>query len=396
MKGIMEDRELLRAYLDRQSEQAFAELVARHINLVYSTALRHVREPETARDVAQTVFIHLARKGHAIRAGDALAGWLYRVTCYTAVSAVRAERRWRHRESQAVNPAEVQDTNRAWDALAPLLDEGMERLNRTEQDALVLRFFEGRTLRETGSALAMTEAAVQKRVSRALEKLRSHFARRGFSVSAGVIAATLTAHSTQAAPVGLAATLAGASISGTASVGLPWFFNSIQLMTATKLKLSVAALCLVAAVSTPIILQRTSSPPTPNASTPAPSAASSATTGQAPPPPLVVSRSVDDVVSGLQRLLTDGDYGRRYAGLKDLADSVALADIPNAILRADRLSDPLLKSPFILLLLSRLAQSNPALAMECAQRASTTHEGVRTVMDQWVQQDAAGARGARG
>src|SRR5688572_4956748 len=107
------DRELLHEYVERRSEQAFAELVARHINLVYATALRRVRDSHLAEDVAQSVFILLARKAGSIREGEALAGWLYRATCFIAASAVRAERRRRDREAEAMKRVELHSSSLA-------------------------------------------------------------------------------------------------------------------------------------------------------------------------------------------------------------------------------------------------------------------------------------------
>src|SRR4051812_9438464 len=138
----MHDRDLLRDYVERQSEQAFAELVTRHVNLVYATALRLVGDAHTAEDVAQSVFIRLARTAHSIREGNALAGWLYRAACGLAKDAIRTERRRRERESQAVTHAELdlesQSSQAMWEAIAPLLENAMQRLNQREQDAIVL------------------------------------------------------------------------------------------------------------------------------------------------------------------------------------------------------------------------------------------------------------------
>jgi RNA polymerase sigma factor (sigma-70 family) len=245
----MDDRSLLREYLERQSEQAFAELVARHVNLVYATALRVVGEAQTAQDVAQAVFIHLARKARRVRAGNALPGWLYRVTYRVAANALRTERRRREREIEALMRAELNsDSQRTWAALEPLLDEAVHRLSQTEQNAVVLRFFEGKSLREVGRALALSEDAVQKRISRAVEKLRTYFARRGLTASSAAIGAALLAHSAQTAPAGLAAGLANGSLaaaSGTAAGALTGLIARVVL---SKAKIAVVAGAGIAAV----------------------------------------------------------------------------------------------------------------------------------------------------
>jgi hypothetical protein len=84
MKGNMEPRDLLCAYVERRSEAAFAQLVELHLDLVYSAALRLVRDADLAKDVSQAVFLRLARKAGSVRDGNALAGWLYRAACFEA------------------------------------------------------------------------------------------------------------------------------------------------------------------------------------------------------------------------------------------------------------------------------------------------------------------------
>jgi RNA polymerase sigma factor (sigma-70 family) len=218
-RDIMDDRELLRQYVAGGSHAAFAELVHRHINLVYAAALRLVREPQAAQDVAQTVFIQLARKAVSLREGNALAGWLYRATCGAAKDSLRTERRRRERESEAVKRADLETDDQAlWSSLEPLLDEAMQHLDKTEQNALVLRFLEGKSLRETGHALGLSEDAAQKRVHRALEKLRLHFARHRIVVGSTLIAAAFATAATQAAPAGLSSTVSHTALAAAANV----------------------------------------------------------------------------------------------------------------------------------------------------------------------------------
>jgi len=241
----MDDHELLREYVERQSEAAFAELVARHVNLVYGTARRVVGDPAAAQDVVQGVFIHLARKAWTVRDGRALPGWLYRAAYRTALDAIRGEQRRRQRETEAMKLAEINSADEAaWEKLAPLLDEAMQHLNRAEQDAVVFRFFEGKTMRETGAALGTTEAAAQMRVNRALEKMRAHFARGGVTVAAGALALVLSARPSEAAPTGLAARVTGPSLAGGGGTGVGLVLARILFMS-TKTKV-LAAVVLVA------------------------------------------------------------------------------------------------------------------------------------------------------
>ncbi len=213
----MQDRDLLREYVLNRSEAAFAELVARHINMVFAAARRVVSDEHLAKDITQNTFIHLARNASSVRNGDALGGWLYRVTCNMATSAVRSEHRRREREHTAMSLAELhQPDAAAWSAISPMLEEAMRRLSADEQDAVVLRYFEGKSLREVGLALNLSDDAAQKRVSRALEKIRAHFARRGITTSVVVLVGLLGAHSVHAAPVGLATGVAGGALAGSA------------------------------------------------------------------------------------------------------------------------------------------------------------------------------------
>ncbi len=141
----MDDHALLREYLEHHSEKAFSAMVERHLPLVYGTALRLVQDSHAAQDVAQVVFIQLARKAWTIRAGHALPGWLYRAARHAAYAAVRSETRRRRRETAAMNLADQNQTPAAdWAEIAPLLDAAMGQLNCAEQDAVVLRFFRTR------------------------------------------------------------------------------------------------------------------------------------------------------------------------------------------------------------------------------------------------------------
>ena len=135
------------------------------------------------------MFIILARKAASLGAKTILTGWLYRTACYVSGSALKRELRRQHREQEAYMQSELDaQAGSTWKQLSPLLDEAMLRLGRTDRDALVLRFFEGRSLNEVGSALGASEEAAKKRVNRALEKLRNFFAKRGVSSTTAIIA----------------------------------------------------------------------------------------------------------------------------------------------------------------------------------------------------------------
>ena len=200
-----EDSALLRQYAETNSQEAFSALVSRHVNLVYSVALRRVGNPHRAEEITQAVFIILAKKAGALRHDRALSSWLFQTTRLTASNFIRSEMRRHRREEEAYMQSVLDEAGTGiWPRIAPLLDDAVAGLREKERQAIVLRFYEGRNLREVGLALGASEAAAEKRVSRALEKLRKFFTKRGVDSTAATIAETISANSVQAAPVALA------------------------------------------------------------------------------------------------------------------------------------------------------------------------------------------------
>lgn len=258
MKSIMEDHDLLREYVQRQSEQAFAELVARYLNLVYSAAKRVVGEAHLAQDVAQTVFMLLARKAQALPRDVVLAAWLHRHTHYAACNALRSERRQHEHADLAMEMSALNSQEESlWQRMAPLLDEAMNSLGQRDHEAVLLRFFEKRSLREVGAALGMSDDAAQKRISRALERLRAHFAQRGIGVTSALLVSALGTQAVQTAPAGLASVIAAASFAGASSAGVTALsFKLIETVAMTKLKTAAVAAVALATVSIPIVMQQ--------------------------------------------------------------------------------------------------------------------------------------------
>src|SRR5258708_6150994 len=202
----MDDFELLQAYASRRAEDAFTALTTRYIDLVYSAAARQTGDAQTAEDVTQAVFLTLARKASSISGDTILPGWLLRTTRFAAANARRLEQRRQHYEQQAmqsyVGPTE---SEAVWRRIAPLLDNALDRLGEKDRAAVVLRFFEQKSLKQVAEKLGASEDGAQKRVSRAIEKLRRCFARHGKRMSAAALTGTLAANSVQAAPETLAA-----------------------------------------------------------------------------------------------------------------------------------------------------------------------------------------------
>ncbi len=253
---MTDDEQLLRHYSRERSELAFGELVARHIDLVYAAALRVVNgDTHLAQDVTQTVFLHLARKARSLPRGVVLAGWLHRHTCYTAATAVRTERRRKTREQIAIEMRALDDhTELPWERIAPYLDECLDQLKPSDRDALVLRFLQRQDFHAVGAALGLSEDSAQKRVSRALEKLRLLLSRRGVGLSAAALASVLAAEAATAAPVGLAVGMAAASLSAAHEVGSG--FTLLRLMAETKLKTGIIGAILIGGVVASLLIQQ--------------------------------------------------------------------------------------------------------------------------------------------
>ena len=211
------DLDLLRQFARENSQDAFTEIVRRHVNLVYSAALRQVRSPQLAEEIAQSVFADLARAAKKLNSETILTAWLYSVARRTAIDAIRKESRRQLREQIAVEMNNMNATANNWTQIEPLLDDAMAALDETDRSAILLRYFENKTLREVGEALGTNDDAAQKRVSRAVERLREFFSKRNVTIGASGLALIISANAVQAAPIGLAATISAAAvIAGTA------------------------------------------------------------------------------------------------------------------------------------------------------------------------------------
>ncbi|HWN95730.1 MAG TPA: sigma-70 family RNA polymerase sigma factor [Methylomirabilota bacterium] len=239
------DAELLARFAQSESEEAFATLVHRHVHLVHSVALRHTANAHHAEEITQAVFVILVRKARSLGSKTVLSGWLYHTARLTAANFQRAELRRVHREQEAFMRSTLEETSNdtVWNELSPLLDEAMARLRAGDRDALVMRYFENKTLPEVGAALGVEDRAAQKRVTRALEKLRRLFTKRGVVSTAAIIAAALSAHSVQAAPATCATNITATALQGSAvtATTLTLIKGTLKLMAWTKAKTAVVA-----------------------------------------------------------------------------------------------------------------------------------------------------------
>ncbi len=245
----MDDWQLLQNYVERDSETAFRTLVNRYVSLVYSVALRQVRDAQLAEEVAQAVFLLLARKARGFRQGVVLSGWLFRTTRFVASRAVRAEQRRQHREQEAFAMQQLTTTDDAWKRISPALDEALEHLGEADRNAVLLRFFNDKSHRETAAALGVSEDAAKKRVARALDKLRNFFAGRGVTLSAAVLASAMAANGAKAATPETTASISAKVIaSGSIGAGIlpPLVSQTLSAWRWAKLKLAGALASTVA------------------------------------------------------------------------------------------------------------------------------------------------------
>jgi RNA polymerase sigma factor (sigma-70 family) len=239
-----DDHQLLTLFTQTDSQAAFATLVQRHVNLVYSVALRKTGQAHAAEEITQAVFIILARKADKLPAATVISGWLYQTTRLTAANYLRTESRRIRREQEAFmqsQPGEP-ESHEAWQSIAPLLDDALGKLGESDRNAVVLRFFEDKSLAEISTTLKASEAAAKMRVNRALEKLRKILGKRGVTLPATLIAGVLAAHSVQAAPVGLAVAAATAATKSAVVGGstLALVNGALKFMAWTKAKTAIA------------------------------------------------------------------------------------------------------------------------------------------------------------
>jgi RNA polymerase sigma factor (sigma-70 family) len=248
------DSQLLRDYASGAAPDAFAQLARRHLPLVYTVALRSVgNDPHLAEDVTQAVFMVLHRKAHRIPGGGSLlAGWLVQTTRYAAGNALRRERRRRfHERRAAAMKSLTSDAHGSADpVLAPLVHEGLAALSSLDRTAVVLRYFHGLPARDIGADLGISEQAAQKRIVRALEKIRGFLSRHGVTTHELALEGALRSEASCAVPAGLIATVISASTQPVLhTAGFSIAKAALKAMSLVPVKVAMAAAVVVVAVS---------------------------------------------------------------------------------------------------------------------------------------------------
>jgi RNA polymerase sigma factor (sigma-70 family) len=250
------DAELLRAYAAGRSETAFAELVHRHVDFTYSAARRMVRDPHLAEDVTQAVFVALAVKAGQLTDRGHLSGWLHRTARNIAAQTVRAIERRRAREQEAAIMTELlsPESESSWQAIAPQLDAALDELGEADRDALVLRYFYKQSAEEMGRGLGISAEAAQKRVNRAMDRLRELFSKCQITIGASGLIGLISVNAVQSAPVGLAAAITSASFAGTALSNSTLIAATKAILMTTTQKIIVGVV-LAASVAVPMLVQ---------------------------------------------------------------------------------------------------------------------------------------------
>ena len=270
----MDDLRWLAEYVENGSEQAFEQLVNRHIHLVYSAALRQVRNRDVADDVVQAVFIALARRAPKLRRESSLAPWLLLTTRYIALDALRAQTRRQRHETKAAEMAQEasrqSEDESLWEKMAPHLDAALASLNVQDRTAVTLRYFQQMSLKEVAEATGVSDEAARQRLHRATVRLRAFFVRQGLTMPLASIGPIIAQHAIRTAPSGLAASATSAATGGkSASAGAATlaksFLNSskakVLLMAISKTKVIVAAAALIALSGGAVVGYRAMKPP---------------------------------------------------------------------------------------------------------------------------------------
>jgi RNA polymerase sigma factor (sigma-70 family) len=351
--------ELLSRYAKTGEEEAFRQLVEVHLGLVFSAALRKLNgDQHAAQDVAQTVFSDLARKAKFLPGNIILSGWLYRHTCLKAAEFVRAETRRRAREKTAadMNALNISDES-IWREVAPVVDHAMQQLSETDRDALVLRFFQNASLRAVSDALRISEDAAQKRIARALDKLRTQLSRQGVTCTAAALVPALSANAASNVPAGMAASLSTTALA-TAAAGQS--VSSILLTLAIMKTKTLIIGALVLGASTALFLQQrqisklheqlsaamvSSRQPGSSSQTsetsPAQSARVTSDTGTLAAAPAIPPSTASDVLTRARQMIGGkvGLRSREYARLMDTLRQLPPGEIPAALRTVMQLSD---------------------------------------------------------
>jgi RNA polymerase sigma factor (sigma-70 family) len=261
----LDDWLLLRAYVEEQSEAAFETLVRRYAGHVYAIALRRIGNPHLAQDVTQAVFLLLVRKAPTFSKDAVLLGWLTNTARFVSQTAIRGERRRSDRELAAMNDPSLNSeaATQQWEELGPQIDEAIGALNEKDRNVILLRFYQKKSVEDVGKAIGSGEAAAQKRITRAIEKLRKFLTRRGVTISSVSLVGLISANASQAAPPQIVDLVletslnkGGASLSPSLSALVDKSVKAMVMKSTIKITLALAASLAVTAPITALVLSQ--------------------------------------------------------------------------------------------------------------------------------------------
>src|SRR5690349_18263496 len=213
----VDDLALLRRYVDCGSEQAFAELVERHLSWVYAMCRKGLAgDKHAAEDAAQAVFIILSRRAGEIVTRDVrVSGWLFNTARFVVKDARKKEARYRKRETAAREMNERRLTaapSKVDPQMQGALDDALATLTEKDRHVLIMHFYEGLGLQEMADALEISKDGAKKRVARALARLRARLGRKGAVAPVLFVAMLMRSRAAEAAPVGLAKSAVSAAV----------------------------------------------------------------------------------------------------------------------------------------------------------------------------------------
>jgi RNA polymerase sigma factor (sigma-70 family) len=265
----LDDAELLRQYVQTHSEEAFTALVRRYVDLIYSAALRRVRDPHLAEDVTQAVFLILARRARNLPKETILAAWFYKSARYAAANALRMQqRRAIHEQAAAALPRKEPRMDANWPQIEPVLEAAMDSLRGSDRQLILLRFFQNRSVGDISAMLGISDNTAAKRLSRAVDRLRTALTRRGVAASGSSVAILLSEQAVRAAPA-TAANISINTIAANASNNIAIEIARQVMRLMSLRKAALITLTTVIAVTLPITIvlfvHAQSAAPPPNA-----------------------------------------------------------------------------------------------------------------------------------
>ncbi len=407
------DAELLRDYRRRDDENAFRLLVERHAGLVQGVALRRTGDVELAREAAQQVFVLLAKNAGRLYAGTGLAGWLHRTAVLVSANLKRREEKRgrimkRYENHMLLTGMPGAET---WTEALPLVDEGLTRLAEEDRQILLAHFWQGLTYQEIAVARSSTEAAVQRRASRAFVKLSRWLGKRRVTVSGGVLTAGL---GTLSQPVSAAGSGAAGQLAAQVLAGLPgasassvWAWRAKEMLSFGKMKFAgglltgtfVAVLGGVGFAKGRAIAKENQARRTLAADTAAALDALKNHLANSPPlPPAPARRSLAELVAQAAAHYRDENDPAGAARAEILLEEVLPEEVPAALfLLGNSLDEESIGSAMVPLLLSRwkpVVKADEAVVwvLTNIQGANAFSPCLQSAIATWAAQDALAAR----